>query len=141
MRVESPRGRITQHFSWKEARDKTGRPFHDPRVLKAIEATAYALEVVRGRVQGPLVLNSWYRHPEHPDEAGKDHPGAHTAGKAVDVRVYDQKHAHAILRAAVLAGFHGFGVKMRGPWDERFLHIDWWEGAPDSPRPGIWSYR
>ena len=92
------------------------------------------------RAKGPLVVSSGYRCPEHPVEAGKEKPGAHTFGIAVDLAVQGAK-ALSIIKLALEYGMTGIGVAQQG--GGRFIHLDMMNNTDDGgrfPRPTIWSY-
>jgi zinc D-Ala-D-Ala carboxypeptidase len=89
---------------------------------------------LRERVGFPLKISSGYRCPEHPIEAKKSEPGAHTTGMAADVAVHGAL-AHSLLAEAMAMGFKGIGVQQKGTG--RFIHLDDWENPN---RPTVWSY-
>ena len=92
---------------------------------------------IRERLGFGFPVSSAYRCPEHPVEARKESPGAHTSGKAIDIRV-SGKRAYLLLKMALDAGFIGIGVNQTGAHDQRFIHLDMWlEGS----RPAVWSYK
>lgn len=146
---------ITPHFTWHEARDRTGRNviqpyvcpvdievnFSSAEVLQNIITTAYMLEKLRMELGRPLSISSWYRNPRHPIERKKeDGPGAHSMGVAVDIRAVNGQAAHEIVFAAAKFGFHGFGISQRHG-KPRFVHCDWAPDRPSvAPRPTIISY-
>lgn len=83
-----------------------------------------------------FIVTSSYRCPEHPVEARKESPGAHTSGKAMDIKV-SGKRAYLLLEAALRKGFIGVGISQKGDHAKRFIHLDMWtEGS----RPRVWSY-
>lgn len=83
-----------------------------------------------------FVVTSSYRCPDHPVEARKSSPGAHTTGKAMDIKV-SGKRALLLLEAALRRGFIGIGVNQKGDHSQRFIHLDMWN---EGPRPAVWSY-
>ena len=92
------------------------------------------------RAKGPLMVSSGYRCPDHPVEAVKEKPGAHTFGKAVDLAVQGAK-ALSIIKLALEYGMTGIGVAQQG--GGRFIHLDMMNHTDDGgrlPRPTIWSY-
>ena len=96
------------------------------------------IEALREQLGFPFPVNSAYRCPEHPIEARKSSPGAHSTGQAIDIGVQGEK-AHMLLDAALQAGFTGIGVSQKGSLG-RFIHLDDLEGASERPRPTVWSY-
>lgn len=86
----------------------------------------------------PIILSSAYRCPEYNNRVsstGLD--GPHTTGKAVDIAVYGQD-AHRIVKIAMRLGFTGVGIKQRGSFKGRFIHLDIMPMG--DLRPRIWSY-
>ncbi len=96
------------------------------------------IEALREQLGFPFPVNSAYRCPEHPIEARKRIPGAHSTGQAIDIGVQGEK-AHMLLDAALQAGFTGIGVSQKGSLG-RFIHLDDLEGSSERPRPTVWSY-
>ena len=88
------------------------------------------LQAYRDRV-GPLKVNSGLRCENHPIEAKKTRPGAHSTGMAADLKPLGVGLYEA-LRVAFEMGFQGIGI------ENGFLHLD--EGHPDKPRPTAWTY-
>lgn len=98
------------------------------------------LQAVRLEYKQPMVITSAYRCAKHPVEAKKVSPGAHTTGRAFDIRAIGSE-AYDIIRLAMKHGFTGIGVSQRGG-QPRFVHLD------DCPihqnsgivRPMVWGY-
>jgi uncharacterized protein YcbK (DUF882 family) len=90
-----------------------------------------------------LIVTSGYRDPiEHPIEANKTRPGAHSHGVAVDFKVA-YADAHDLLTCAVeLNVFSGIGIAQKGDPAKRFIHLDMAtsELLDGGLRPTIWSY-
>ena len=91
----------------------------------------------------PLAITSAYRSPAHPREAKKvaegRKAGAHTHGRAVDVKCRGEK-AFLVLQEALRLGFMGIGVSQAGDGG-RFLHLDDLKDEEyHGPRPAVWSY-
>ena len=94
------------------------------------------LERIRARYGAPMRISSGYRCPEHPVEASKPSPGAHSTGLAVDVLIYGDR-ALELMQIALEEGIHGLGVSQKGDHSSRFIHLDILEGRG---RPNCWSY-
>lgn len=94
----------------------------------------HRLQGLRNRFNKPMTITSGYRCPEHPIEAAKASPGAHTTGKAADVAVQGAE-AHRLLAISLELNFTGIGVQQKG--DKRFLHLD---TINEGARPTVWSY-
>jgi len=101
------------------------------------------LQELRNRIGFGLVVSSGYRDKTHPIEADKisksGNGGAHTTGKAVDLKVA-RESAYNVLKHAMALEFTGIGVAQTG--EARFLHLDDIQPEDDFhvPRPTIWSY-
>ena len=94
------------------------------------------LQSLRTEFGKPMIINSGYRSKRHSLEMGKNEPGAHTTGRACDVRVYGP-HAFEIIDLAIKHGFTRIGVNQKGAQSSRFIHLD---DSPTFPNPRIWSY-
>lgn len=86
--------------------------------------------------------SSYYRHPTHPAERQKARPGAHSYGRAMDIRV-GRIEALTIVERARAFGFTGIGVSQpAGSGGPRFVHLDDMTAADfyHAERPAFWSY-
>ena len=92
-----------------------------------------AVQEMREELGFPFPVTSAYRCPDHPIEAKKDKFGYHRTA-AIDINVYGHK-AVSLIELALEKGFTGIGVNQKGPYKQRFIHLDMREG----PRV-IWSY-
>jgi zinc D-Ala-D-Ala carboxypeptidase len=94
------------------------------------------LDAIREECDFPFFISSGYRSPEHPIEAKKASPGAHTSGKAVDILV-SMEEAYILVEVALKHGIPRIGISQKGPVGSRFIHLD-----TDTSRaaPRIWSY-
>tara|TARA_R110000787_G_scaffold283820_2_gene396941 strand:- start:968 stop:1339 length:372 start_codon:yes stop_codon:yes gene_type:complete len=101
------------------------------------DAFMVKIEALREELGFPFVVTSGYRCANHPIEARKASPGAHTTGRALDLLVSGE-NAYRLLSGALRAGFTGIGVNQKG--GSRFIHIDNIESAKERPRPWVWSY-
>lgn len=79
----------------------------------------------------PLVLNCAYRSPEHDRARGRSGTGAHTIGRAVDIRCSSLKNRFIVIDAAIKAGFTRIGVA------GSFVHVD---DSPAHAQGVIWTY-
>ena len=85
---------------------------------------------------GTMHLSSAYRCPTHNHAVSSTGLlGPHTTGHAVDILVssYD---AIRLIKIAVECGMEGVGVMQRGPYPQRFVHLD---DLTIGVRPHIWS--
>lgn len=96
------------------------------------EAFVMQLDRLRERLDRPLTITSGYRCPLHPEEAKKDHPGAHANGTAADIAVSGGKERYKVISVAMELGFVGIGVA------NSFIHVD--SGHSYAARPVVWKY-
>jgi len=92
------------------------------------------LDAIREECGFPFLISSGYRCAEHPIEAKKEKPGAHSTGHAADIAVTGEQ-AIRVLEVAIKHGIKRIGVNQKG--SGRFIHLD---TAPELPAPAIWSY-
>ncbi len=99
------------------------------------------LDEIRREFGQPMTISSGYRCANHRVEARKEKPGtgAHSTGKACDVLTAGGDAFKLLEIVAAKPEITGLGVNQRGPWGERFLHLDT-VGAGALPRPTLWSY-
>lgn len=125
---------ITEHFSNAELECHCGCGSNQMD-LNFLEL----LEDLRAMVNKPLQLSSAYRCPSHNNavsSTGKT--GPHTTGQAVDILAFGEL-AFDIIQFAGQLGFTGIGIKQRGHFGGRFIHLDTL-AVPDFNRPRVWSY-
>lgn len=79
----------------------------------------------------PFVLNSAYRSPAHDKAKGRSGTGAHTLGRAVDIRCNTSENRYEILTAGIAAGFTRIGIH------KTFVHLD---DSPNHAQGVIWLY-
>lgn len=91
------------------------------------------------RAIGPIIINSGYRCEAHNKAVGGGKYSVHLEGKAADIKVMG-KRANKFVSLADYCGFYGIGVKQKGEWTSRFIHIDTGEGTKNRSRPWMWSY-
>ena len=94
------------------------------------------IERIRERCGFPFKVSSAYRSIEHPIEAAKDNPGAHTTGKAMDILVSGEQ-AMTLIKIAIEEGINRIGVAQKGDRASRFIHLDM-DNSRATPR--VWSY-
>jgi len=99
------------------------------------------VDQIRAEFGKPMTISSGYRCANHRVEARKEKPGtgAHSTGKACDVLAAGGDAFKLLEIVAAQPEITGLGVNQRGPWGERFLHLDT-VGAGALPRPTLWSY-
>ena len=82
------------------------------------QTTISKLDTAREIAGIPFVLTSAYRPPEHDRSKGRSGTGAHTLGKAVDIRCNTSRNRFLIVNALLKAGFKRIGVA------KTFIHTD-----------------
>ena len=123
----------TKHFSREELQCKCGcgRMEIPASFLEKLEE----LRVAYGK---PMPVTSGYRCPSHnADVSDTGEAGPHTLG-AVDISVAGAD-VHRLLQLAFIVGFTGIGIKQKGPFSGRFVHLDDLP-ATTHPRPRVWTY-
>ena len=95
-----------------------------------------ALLQLRKAYDKPMIITSGYRSPLHSIERQKPTPGEHALGMACDVKVAGHD-AFEVVRLALQFGFTRIGVKQKGDWQSRFIHLGM---SKKMPSPMIWSY-
>ena len=98
------------------------------------------LIAVREDYNQPMIITSGYRHLAYNDTIGGAKNSPHLYGRAVDVKVAGGD-ALRLIGAALRHGMRGIGVKQRGDYNGRFIHLDDMPQSDDHPRPWIWSYK
>ncbi len=87
---------------------------------------------------GAMKITSGYRCPQHPIEAKKHAPGAHSTGQAADISVSGSRALHLLRVALSHDDIQGVGVNQRGAHSRRIIHLD--NVTEKLPRPTIWTY-
>jgi uncharacterized protein YcbK (DUF882 family) len=95
------------------------------------------LDAIREDYGQPIIISSGYRcshYNKQISSTGTD--GPHTTGRAVDIPVHGEE-AVRLMQVALKYGMTGFGVKQKGPFNKRFIHLD---DLENGLRPTMWSY-
>lgn len=96
-----------------------------------------SLVLIRRLAGFPFIVTSAYRTPEHNAEISTTGLiGPHTTGKAADILISGER-AFTLLKLALTNGFTGIGIKQKGPYKGRFIHLD---TVASDLRPRCWSY-
>lgn len=82
------------------------------------QATMSKLDTAREIAGIPFVLNSAYRSKEWDRSKGRSGTGAHTLGRAVDIRCNTSRNRFKIVDALLKSGFKRVGVA------KTFIHAD-----------------
>ena len=98
------------------------------------------LITIREQLDKPMVITSGYRHKAHNSIIGGARNSPHLFGRAVDVKIAGGD-ALQLIQVALHYGMTGIGVKQRGTYDARFIHLDDMPDSDNHPRPWIWSYK
>ena len=87
-----------------------------------------------------FTLTSAYRCPIHNHSiSSTGMEGPHTTGRAVDIALYGGQ-AHWVLSHAGMHGMTGIGIKQKGDYSGRIIHLDDLENERRQPRPWVWTY-
>ena len=144
-----------KHFSWHEVRCRHCFKLPPVKIMSSdrFKLVGRIADTIRDSLGRPVVATSWWRCANHPIEKAKSEPGAHYYGMAVDLAMSGREPLDAIM--AVMAGRGmtnadmqsieknvGFGLRMHGPEETRFMHIDiaGCESRWMWLRPRIWTY-
>lgn len=104
------------------------------------EVSMQKFVAIRRMTGVPMPITSGYRCPKHNNDVSKSGTnGPHTTGQAIDIGVSGDD-ALKIMNMAQVYGISGVGVKQKGSYKKRFIHLDDLPAAPGQPRPHIWSY-
>lgn len=82
------------------------------------QTTMSKLDTAREIAGIPFVLNSAYRSPAWDRGKGRSGTGAHTLGRAVDIRCHTNANRFLIVAALLKAGFKRIGIA------KSFIHAD-----------------
>ena len=82
------------------------------------QTTMSKLDTAREIAGIPLVLTSAYRSPEHDKSKGRSGTGAHTLGRAIDIRCNTSRNRFLVVNALLKAGIKRIGIA------KNFVHAD-----------------
>ncbi len=100
------------------------------------EAFMDKLQLLRDRLNHPMIISSGYRSPKYNDQiSGTGLNGPHTIG-AADV-VISGELAFTLVKLALEVGMTGIGVRQHGKYSKRMVHLD---DLDNELRPRIWTY-
>ena len=89
------------------------------------------LDALREECGIPLLLSCAYRSPEWDRAKKRSGTGAHTLGRAVDIRCNSSATRMKIMKAALKVGFRRIGI------EGSFIHVD---NSPRHDQDIIWTY-
>lgn len=89
------------------------------------------LDLCRSIAKTPFVLSSAYRSSQYEISKGRSGKGAHTEGRAFDIRCDNSRLRMRIVRAALEVGFTRIGL------GKTFVHLD---DSPNLSQEVIWLY-
>lgn len=96
------------------------------------DASLARLDLCRSIAKTPFILSSAYRSREYEISKGRSGTGAHTEGRAFDIRCADSSKRMLIVRAALEVGFTRIGI------GKTFIHLD---DSPNLAQNVIWLYQ
>ena len=82
------------------------------------QTTMNRLDTAREISGIPFVLTSAYRSPKHDRSRGRSGSGAHTLGRAVDIKCNTSRNRFIVVNSLLKAGFKRIGVA------KTFIHVD-----------------
>ena len=95
------------------------------------QSTLDRLDIARELAGIPFVLNSAYRSVEWEISKGRSGEGAHTEGRAVDIRCNSNANRLKIVSALIQAGFNRIGI------GKTYIHAD---DSPNRTQNVMWHY-
>ena len=95
------------------------------------QATMSKFDTAREIAGIPFVVNSAYRSPEWDKEKGRSGTGAHTLGRAMDIRCSSNQNRFKIIDALLKAGFTRIGIA------KTYIHAD---DSPEHSTQVVWMY-
>lgn len=95
------------------------------------QSTMSKLDTAREIAGIPFVLNSAFRSSDHDRSRGRSGTGAHTLGRAVDIRCNTDRNRFLIISALIKAGFKRIGIS------KTFIHVD---DSPVHTQEVAWMY-
>jgi len=95
------------------------------------QSTMSKLDTARELAGIPFVLNSAYRSSGWDKAKGRSGTGAHTLGRAVDIRCNSDRNRFIIVDALIKAGFARIGIA------KTYIHAD---DSPNHSQQVIWLY-
>ena len=95
------------------------------------QTTISKLDTAREVAGIPFVLTSAYRSPEHDRSKARSGTGAHTIGRAIDIRCNTSRNRFLVVNALLKAGFKRIGV------GKTFVHAD---DSETHDQEVIWLY-
>jgi len=95
------------------------------------QATMSKFDTAREIAGIPFVINSAYRSPQWDRSKGRSGTGAHTLGRAIDIRCNTERNRFLIVDALFKAGFTRIGIA------KTFIHAD---DSPSHSQQIIWLY-
>lgn len=135
-------GKKISFHHWRDARDWPLKYFSPEEVADSRDGSL-VLDLDFGRLMDdlrreagiPIIVNSWYRTPEHNAAiSSTGRGGPHTTGAAADIRAHGE-FALWLIATAYDCGIRRIGVRQKGAHGGRFIHLD----ALPGPQ-AIWTY-
>lgn len=117
---------VTDHFAWSEFYSHDGADLPDsvkPNIRRLCET---ALEPIRLRWGGPLIVMSGWRSPEHNARVGGASLSRHVTGEAADIRpvvMADVDRVRGLIEDMIRLGELP-GVGGVGNYPRRWIHCD-----------------
>ena len=101
-------------------------------LLRLDYALICGLELLRERVNSPLIINSGYRCSVHNLKVGGSRESQHTYGRAADVRYWDPMYLYECAERVWYFAQGGIGLSL----ESAFVHVDVRRNGP-----ARWGYK
>lgn len=91
----------------------------------------------------PFVISRGFSCPAHNAEVSTTgESGPHTTGHAADIVIAGARAMQLLQRALDVSmfSFSGIGLRQKGEWAKRIIHLDDLPNAEGCPRPRVWTY-
>ena len=102
----------------------------------------HRMVLLRRACSFPFIVTSGYRCPEYNNSISTTGlNGPHTTGRAMDIHVTGEEALEVVSKATAY-GMTGVGIKQKGAYNGRFIHLDDLEKdlSVGRTRPHIWTY-
>lgn len=123
-----------RHFTLEEFACKCGAHTEPPPMQVPF---LDRLDSMRSLLGFPLKVTSGFRCIPYDSSIGG--AGVHPSGCAANISIAGAQQ-DALIRLAVRYNVAGIGIKAKGPWAGRFVHLDDLPDSTTHPRPRIWTY-
>ena len=107
--------KVSEHFTIDEVKCKCGCGF-----CEINNELLRKLEILRRKMERPIIIESWCRCPMHNKEVGGAERSSHLEGEAVDIRCSGSRTRFLIIKYALESGFTRIGTYK----NRKIIHLD-----------------